>query len=157
MKVDGTSEDDVWFVGSRGLALHTMASLWGRATDTEAATSRTASDRGDTGRHPRCRWRRNSDSHRIRWGDSETSPEFQPSLNGVWQEVSSGPCSRTDHSQRTEEGTWMSDMEMAPTAHLGLARMRCHRQGDLWSVGGRINSDPCPMESSASRAQYPLS
>lgn len=150
MKVDGTSAEDVWIVGSRGLALHyDGVSMRKVSTDTEAPTSAapllTVETRGE---HPIAVGGAGTailiEYDGEAWRDH--SPEFQPSLNGVCgqQDVFWAVGQNGSRSQKAEDGTWISDMEAgaSPLTYQDWHGCDVSSNGDMWSVGGRINSRP---------------
>ena len=150
MKVDGTAPDDVWFVGSKGLSLRfDGASLQQIPTDTEVPTSSapllTVEARGTDpiavgGAGNALLLEYDGEA----WRDK--SPAFQPSLNGVcgqegvfWAVGQNG-----SRSQRSADGTWVSDMDNG-TALLSYEDWHgcdVSTDGSMWSVGGRIGSRP---------------
>ena len=150
MKVEGTSSEDVWIVGSRGLALHYDGiSMREIATDTEAATASapllTVETRGVNpiavgGAGTAILIEYDGDI----WRDK--SPEFQPSLNGVCgqQDVFWAVGQNGSRSQRSEDGTWISDMDAgtSPLTYQDWHGCDVTSDGEMWSVGGRINSRP---------------
>jgi hypothetical protein len=149
-KVHGVSDDDLWIVGTRGLALRwDGARLTPVATDADTDTSSAPLLTIDAaGQHPLAVGGLGNglvlEYDGNAWRDR--SPDFQPGFNGV--------CTRSgvawavgqygSRADREQDGTWTSDLTRAVTPPTLQDWHACaiDHAGGLWTVGGRIAARP---------------